>query len=106
MADYGKINMWSVYGASSKQPSTKKPTNGSVESRQMAAQDDVVIRLRNAEAPKDGSELLCDLADEAADEIERLQAEIVRLRGVVVLCPKCYEAEHGEGRWEQKVRSE
>ena len=34
---------------------------------------DIVTRLRNAEAPRDGSELLCDLADEAADEIKRLR---------------------------------
>lgn len=35
--------------------------------------EDLVFRLRNAEAPRDGSSLLCDLADEAANEIERLR---------------------------------
>ena len=35
--------------------------------------DNIVSRLRNAEATRDGSSLLCDLADEAADEIELAQ---------------------------------
>ena len=32
---------------------------------------------------------------QAADEIERLEAEIKRLRSVVVLCPRCMEADRG-----------
>ena len=67
--------------------------------------DDIVTRLRDYLAIVDHAFVWNELSD-AADEIERLQAEIVRLRGVVVLCPKCYEAEHGEGAWARAVRGE
>lgn len=76
--------------------------------------DDIVTRLRDSSGmttcrSDDGfMSIVPDtmLMREAADEIERLQAEIVRLRGVVVLCPKCYEAEHGEGAWAKAVCGE
>lgn len=67
--------------------------------------NNLVFKLKSVTVA-DSPLTLQKLTTEAADEIERLQAEIVRLRGVVVLCPKCYEAEHGEGRWEQAVRDD
>ena len=60
--------------------------------------DDIVTRLRDYLAIVDHA-FVCNELSEAADEIERLRA-------VVVLCPKCYEAEHGEGAWGKAVRGE
>ena len=60
--------------------------------------DDILTRLREYEAIADNAYVINALVS-AADEIERL-------RKLVVLCPKCYEAEHGVGRWEQEVRGE
>ena len=71
--------------------------------------DDIVTRLRNAEAPRDGSELLCDLADEAADEIERLRAEVQRLTTSTRYADEVYIlTEEGEKLWDkiQAVRDE
>ena len=77
--------------------------------------DDIVIRLRKGVCLCDEFGGVCHA--EAADEIERLRwelelatkwrdnykLEIERLQKVVVLCPKCYEAEHGTGSWGQAV---
>ena len=69
--------------------------------------DDIVTRLREMTQGCEASDCSgCEIESAAADEIERLRAEIVRLRGVVVLCPKCYKAENGEGAWEKVVRGE
>ena len=67
--------------------------------------DDIVTRLREYEAIADNAYVINALVT-SADEIERLRAEIERLQAVVVLCPKCYEAEHGVGRWKQVVHGE
>ena len=55
--------------------------------------DDIVHRLREI-----GFDLGADYYPtvfDAADEIERLRAEIKRLRSVVVICPRYMEADRG-----------
>ena len=63
--------------------------------------DDIVERLRRrVESWEQDGELAPDCIDaqwdyQAANEIERLRAEIKRLSSVVVLCPRCMEADRG-----------
>lgn len=60
---------------------TDYPTNGSAETRPMVAQDDIVARLRARAliAFQNGADGNAFIDEHAADEIERLRAEVARL---------------------------